>query len=108
MLGAVGGIMIADYFIVRKMRLDLKSLYQRNGRYEYSSGFNWIAIVALALAIAPNVPGFLAKLDVIKVSELWINIYDRAWFVGFFISASVYTLGMKIMFQSDELVPAEK
>ena len=62
MLGAVGGIMIADYFIVRKMRLDLESLYQRNGRYEYSSGFNWVAIIALVLAIAPNVPDSLLSL----------------------------------------------
>lgn len=108
MLGAVGGIMIADYFLVRKMRLDLESLYCRDGRYEYARGINWIAMIALILAIAPNVPGFLAKLDVIKVTSIWTEIYDRAWFVGFFISAIVYTFGMKIVYSSEDLIPPEK
>ena len=47
--------------------------------------------MALALAIAPNVPGFLAKLDVIKVSELWINIYDRHG-LSVFLYPLVFTL----------------
>jgi nucleobase:cation symporter-1, NCS1 family len=96
MLGSVGGIMIADYFFIRKMRLNLEALYKRNDIYEYSSGFNVVAIIALVVGIAPNVPGFLMQLDIIQDSSFWGGIYDRAWFVAFLLSAVTYYFGMKL------------
>lgn len=96
MLGSVGGIMIADYFLIRKCRLKLDALYERNGLYEYSSGFNIVAVIALLVGILPNVPGFLAQLDVIKVGPFFSGLYDRAWFVAFILSAITYVIGMKI------------
>ena len=48
-LGPVAGIMICDYFIVRRRVLLVNDLYLRGGAYEYSGGFNWLAVVALAL-----------------------------------------------------------
>ena len=97
MLGSVGGIMIADYFIIRKMRLNLKDLYVRKGLYEYSSGFNYVAITALAVGILPNVPGFLDQLDIIEAGDFFNALYQRAWFVAFFLSALTHTIGMKIL-----------
>src|SRR5262249_519480 len=46
-LGPVAGIMICDYFVVRRRELQLEDLYLRGGMYEYRHGFNWVAIVAL-------------------------------------------------------------
>src|SRR5262249_47978257 len=59
LLGAVGGILIVDYFVIRRTKLDLPGLYRGDGPYWYSSGFNWRAIVALICGIAPCGPGFL-------------------------------------------------
>src|SRR6185437_11671510 len=52
LLGPIAGIMIADYFIVRRSHLNLEDLYRRGGIYEYSGGVNWRAVVALALGVA--------------------------------------------------------
>ncbi|HKC38844.1 MAG TPA: NCS1 family nucleobase:cation symporter-1, partial [Gemmatimonadales bacterium] len=62
LLGPVAGIMIADYFLLRRGILAVDDLYRRGGVYEYSRGVNWIAIVAFALGVAPSVPGFIAAL----------------------------------------------
>src|ERR1700726_4590464 len=47
-LGPIAGVLICDYFLVRKKNLALQDLYLRGGQYEYSRGFNWQAIAALA------------------------------------------------------------
>src|SRR6185369_2886791 len=60
LLGAVGGILICDYWVLRRGRLNLRALFDPNGKYSYGgSGTNWRAVVALVLAIAPCVPGFI-------------------------------------------------
>jgi NCS1 family nucleobase:cation symporter-1 len=82
LLGPIAGIMICDYYIVRKRRLVVEDLYRRGGRYEYGDGFNGKAIVALVMGIAIAVVG----LAVPSVHFL----YDYAWFVGFLVSGAVY------------------
>jgi len=47
-LGPIAGVLICDYFVVRKKLLVVEDLYRRNGQYEYSRGFNWNAVAALA------------------------------------------------------------
>ena len=46
LLGPVGGIMIVDYYFIRKQTLQLDELYSHSGRYRYSNGFNWYAVLA--------------------------------------------------------------
>jgi NCS1 family nucleobase:cation symporter-1 len=94
LLGAVGGVLIADYFLVRRTRLDLAGLYRRDGPYWYTEGFHVVALLALAAGIAPCVPGFLAIIGRAQVPELWTRLYDYAWFVSFGISFLVYTCVM--------------
>ena len=96
MLGAVGGIMIADYYILRKRVLVVEDLYRRGGQYEYKGGWNPIALVALFAGIAPNLPGFLTALDVVQAGALWTRIYEWAWFVSFFLAGGIYLAGMKL------------
>ena len=93
LLGPVGGIMIADYYILRRREIDVPALYRRGGPYEYTRGVNWIAMLALALGVAPCVPGFLAALRGTPAAGIWTTIYSWAWFVGFGIAASVYLAG---------------
>ena len=83
LLGPIAGIMIADYFLVRKRTLDVEALYRRGGAYEYRGGFNYRALCALALGIVVALCGLLYH------PLRWL--YDYAWFVGFFVSAGAYS-----------------
>ncbi len=87
LLGAVGGMLIADYYLIRRTRLDLKGLYRGDGPYWYAGGFNPAAMVALAVGIAPCVPGFLGTIGAMKVAPAWMTMYDYAWFISFGLSA---------------------
>ncbi len=81
-LGPIAGVMICDYFVVRKKILHVQDLYQRDGEYEYRRGFNWQAIIALAAGAGVAFIGlFVPQLRV---------LYNYAWFVGFFVSFMVY------------------
>jgi NCS1 family nucleobase:cation symporter-1 len=98
LLGPVGGILIADYYVIRKKQLVVDELYREDGRYSYSNGFNIQAVIALLLGILPNIPGFLTHVGVISKDAVpgWIaNLYSYAWFVGFFVSGTLYILLMK-------------
>jgi NCS1 family nucleobase:cation symporter-1 len=99
LLGPIAGILIADYWLVRGTKLDLAGLYQSNGPYTYGNGWNGRALIALALGIAPNLPGFLAVAApgvFGAVGTLWTAIYTYAWFVGVAVSLVTYTLMMKL------------
>jgi NCS1 family nucleobase:cation symporter-1 len=93
LLGPIGGIMIADYYFIRKKELAVDELYQHKGRYNFSGGINPVAIIALLAGILPNVPGFLLAINAVAADSVpaWINgLYHYAWFVGFFVSGVVY------------------
>ena len=81
-LGPVAGIMICDYFIVRRRMLMVDDLYLRGGIYEYSRGFNWSAIAALALGSGTALIGLV-------VPSLRV-LYDYSWFVGFAVAFGTY------------------
>ncbi|MFO0066306.1 MAG: cytosine permease, partial [Pirellulaceae bacterium] len=92
LLGAIGGILIADYYLLRKMRFNLRGLYDPQGPYWYWNGFHIASMVALTAGIAPCIPGFLATIGVIRVSGFWFEIYHSAWFSSFGISCAVYLM----------------
>ena len=82
LLGPIAGVMIADYFQVRRARLNLDDLYRRGGVYEYDNGVNPRAVAALATGVAIALVGLV-------VPPLRL-LYDYAWFVGFGVSGAVY------------------
>jgi len=97
LLGAVGGILICDYFALRRTKLSLRDLYDPAGRYAYTGGINWAAVVALVVAVLPCAPGFLHTVKLIGyVPPVWDRIYTYAWFVTFAIAFCVY--GLLMMF----------
>jgi NCS1 family nucleobase:cation symporter-1 len=98
LLGPVGGILIADYYFIRKQQLSVEDLYRVNGIYRFTNGFNQYAIIALLAGILPNIPGFLIAIKVLSPNSVpaWIaQLYNYAWFVGFFISGALYMLLMQ-------------
>jgi NCS1 family nucleobase:cation symporter-1 len=93
LLGPIGGIMIADYFVVRKKVLDVPALYSSTGPYSYRAGISWVAILALLAGALPSLPGFLATIKVIVgslVPASLLGLYHFAWFVGFGIAFGLY------------------
>src|SRR5688572_4684858 len=53
LMGAIGGVLIADYWLLRGRTLSLTDLYDPEGAYAYTRGINWRAMSALAIAIVP-------------------------------------------------------
>ncbi len=96
LMGAIGGILICDYFLIRNKHLELAELFKTDGIYSYGSGFNLRAVVALIVAIAPVVPGFLraATTPGGQVADPGIldTLYIYAWFVTFGIAFLVYLI----------------
>ena len=99
LLGACGGVLIADYWALRRGRLDLAGLYRRGGPYWYVGGFNPLALIALAVGIGPCLPGFAAAAKLVEVPAFWSRLYDYAWFVSFGASFVSYVVLM-VLFDS--------
>jgi len=87
LLGPIAGIMIADYFVLRKCRLNVDALYRSDGEYAYTHGVNWKAIWALAAGIV------VALCGLVFPPLRWL--YDYAWFVGFLVAGAVYLVLMR-------------
>ncbi|MBX3156538.1 MAG: NCS1 family nucleobase:cation symporter-1 [Deltaproteobacteria bacterium] len=86
-LGSVAGVLIVDYWVLRKTELDLRSLYVADGAYRYERGWNMAAVYAT-----------LAGAGVALLGAFWSPmrpIYDWSWFVGFGLAGGVYWLLMR-------------
>ncbi|MCI0490058.1 MAG: NCS1 family nucleobase:cation symporter-1 [Blastocatellia bacterium] len=94
LMGAIGGILICDYWVIRRQRLSLKDLFLEKGLYTYENGTNWRAVTAFAVGVAPVVPGFLRAATTpggsVANPSFFDNIYTYAWFVTFGLSFAVY------------------
>ncbi len=96
LLGPIAGIMIADYFVVRKQALDVAALYDPKGEF---GGFRWPGFAALALGVLPNLPGFLTlvtPLDAADIPAVFTSVYSYAWFVGFLVAFASYPILAKL------------
>jgi NCS1 family nucleobase:cation symporter-1 len=82
-LGPIAGVLIADYFLVRKKVIAVEDLYQRGGLYEFTGGVNGRAVVALVAGVAVALLGLV-------VAPLR-PLFDYAWFIGFGASFLAYT-----------------
>ena len=87
LLGPIAGIMICDYYLVRRRQLVVEELYRRGATYEYLGGFNLRAMAALVAGIAIALIGFAVP------AMRWF--YDYAWFIGFIVSGAIYFLLMR-------------
>jgi len=81
-LGSIAGILIVDYWILRKKQLNLPDLYLEKGEYTYQNGWNWKAVVATVIGcVFAWIGRFVEPLK---------PLYEYAWFVGFGVSAILY------------------
>ncbi len=97
LLGAVGGVLVCDYWVIRRTRLESAELFNSNGIYSYDRGVNWCAILAVVLALLPCVPGFVDQVThgaVLQADtrsgQVIRHLYDYAWFVTFGVAFVSY------------------
>ncbi|KAM6568734.1 hypothetical protein CsatB_016719 [Cannabis sativa] len=110
LLGPIGAIILADYYLVRGTELDIKDLYSLspNGDYYYSGGYNLVALAALVVGILPVIPGFLQKLGIVSsVSDVFVVIYNNAWFFSFFISGFLYWVLSSLIRNNHNSIPSQ-
>jgi NCS1 family nucleobase:cation symporter-1 len=99
LMGAVGGILIADYWVIRKQRLNVDDLFREQGAYTYRSGVNVRAVIALVLSLVPVLPGFLRAVTTpggtVADPDIFDRLYAYAWFITFASSFIIYLLLMR-------------
>ncbi|TNE58687.1 MAG: nitrate reductase [Alphaproteobacteria bacterium] len=97
LLGPIAGILLVDYFLIRKTDLHVDDLYNAKGAYSYSNGWNLAALGALIIGILPNLPGFLhAAGAASEVAPIFDTLYGYAWFIGLLLAGGVYYLWMRL------------
>lgn len=98
LMGAIAGILICDYWVLRSQRLQLAELFNVRGVYSYSNGVNWRAMITLFFAIAPVVPGFIRAATTpggqISDPNFFDTMYTYAWFVTFGLGFVIYYILM--------------
>jgi nucleobase:cation symporter-1, NCS1 family len=105
LLGPIGGILLVDYYLIRKQELNITDLYKKDGEYTYYKGFNLAALTAFILGVLPNVPGFFHRIGVIEsISPFFKTIYSYAWFVGLPAAGIIYYLMMKLALTGERKV----
>jgi NCS1 family nucleobase:cation symporter-1 len=100
LLGPIGGILIADYFVVRRCKLDVPALFKTDGEFRFTNGFSMVALVALVLGALPSLPGFLVNIKALPVEHIpaaLVHLYNYAWFIGFAVAFVIYLLGRKLI-----------
>ena len=98
LLGAIAGVLMVDYYLVRKTKLKVEDLYVRGGRYEYTNGWNMHAVAAFVLGVLPCLPGYLAVSGVVSadsVGAFWKTLFDFGWFFSLSVASVYYYLTAK-------------
>ncbi len=97
LLAPVLGIVLADYYVLRRGHLKVDALYRDGGAYSYRRGWNPAALLAYAFGVLANVPGFLNAAFPAwfpGVSPLFRQSYPYAWLTGAVLAAFAYGIGM--------------
>lgn len=87
LLGAIGGVILCDYVVLRRARLDLAGLYSEDGPYSYTRGFNSRALIALVAGIVVALAGTL--------HPSLAFLFNGAWFSASIVSFALYFLMMR-------------
>ncbi|HEV2330664.1 MAG TPA: NCS1 family nucleobase:cation symporter-1 [Verrucomicrobiae bacterium] len=99
LLGPIGGILIADYFVYRRTKLNVNALYTPDGEYRFINGFSLVALVSFVAGALPSLPGFLVNVKLLgpaNVPAVLAELYNYAWFIGFALAFVVYLMLRKI------------
>lgn len=81
-LGPFAAIMICDYWIVHRGAVDVPAMYDPYGRYRYWKGFNWRAVLAIAISVPPNMPGLISSINPKIDVGGGAYVFNFAWIFG--------------------------
>lgn len=102
-LSPMTGILISDYYFVRKRGLHVGDLYGANSSsaYWYTFGFNWRAFVAWSMSIWPLLPGLIREVRGVSDGAAWNHLYQVSYFFGFFVALLTYW-GLSAVFPTEK------
>ncbi|KAH0833952.1 putative permease [Lanmaoa asiatica] len=89
-LGPFAGIMVTDFWLVHKGKVDVPSMYDPNGRYRYIGGCNWRAVLAILVTVGPTFPGLINTINPAFSIGYASHLFDIAWIYGFVVASTVY------------------
>ena len=90
-MGPIAGILVSDFYLVRKKKLDVRDMYNPNGIYRYSRGWNWRAWLVFWIAVGPILPGFAQSINPnLNISPGAEHLYTFSWGWGFVTCTVLY------------------
>ena len=98
-LGALAGILMIDFWIIRSRSLSLRALYSasKTDTHWFWHGCNWRAGIAFVCGIAPDLPGLAAACNPsLSVPNGAVYLYSQSWLVSTCTAAAVYWLMHKV------------
>ena len=87
LMGPIAGIIVADYAVLKRFKINIDDVYKRNGSYTYWKGFNLVSIITLIITFLI----VFAPLYGIKY-YLFIILKDASWISGFLIAFLLYLI----------------
>ncbi|CAE6526085.1 unnamed protein product [Rhizoctonia solani] len=104
-LWPICSITVVDYWFVRKGKIDIPALYNPNGRYRYTGGVNWRALLALLVSVPPNLPGLIHSINpTVNVGMGLQHSYKIAWLLGFSLAGVTYYVASTLFPPSETMV----
>jgi NCS1 nucleoside transporter family len=105
-IAAWGGVMLVDYFVVRRGRIDVEGLYDDPGTARYGD-INWAAIIAM---LAGLVAGWSWEYGLVEFMQGPLakatNNIDLSWLAAFVVSGGLYYLLRPILAKEERPTPA--
>ncbi|KAG2065216.1 NCS1 nucleoside transporter family [Suillus decipiens] len=117
-IGPFAGIMVTDFYLVHKGHVDVPAMYDPSGRYHYTRGFNWRAVLAMMVTVGPTLPGLINSINpAIKIGYT-THLFDIAWMYGFVVASFVYYVASYLfpahdtyvdsLISADDALPVDK
>ncbi|KNG82032.1 NCS1 allantoate transporter [Aspergillus nomiae NRRL 13137] len=91
-LGPIAGIMLVDFWVVKRRKYDTLALYQREKStyaYEGDWGVNWRAVLAFVVGVVPSLPGLIHSVNGSVEVGVGLRPYQFGWLLGSLVDVAV-------------------
>lgn len=89
-LSALAGIMLCDYYVIRRRRLNVQDLYKKDGQYRYHGGINLVGMISWILGtVAANIGSDYGYLFGVPTGFLTYFVLMKVWYLKKFPQAEV-------------------
>ncbi|KAH8986615.1 NCS1 nucleoside transporter family [Lactarius akahatsu] len=102
-IGPITGIVVTDYWLVHRTRVDVPAMYRPHGRYRYTYGVNWRAAAAMLVSVLPAFPGLIHSINASVHVGVGTRLFDIAYLLGFTLASTVYFVLSKL-FPANETI----